>query len=62
MAEDQNEFDPVLTPRKGMPSSRLDEAEFRERYLNQFEDPAFVPLKAQLDEIDHAPTGIVTTQ
>lgn len=45
------EFDPVLTPRKGMPSPRLDEAEFRKRYLLQFQDPAFSPLATQLDDI-----------
>lgn len=53
-AKDTTEFDPVLTPRKGMPSPRLDEMEFRARYLKQFEDPAFEPLKAQLDEITSA--------
>jgi hypothetical protein len=31
-----DEFDPILTPRKGMPSPRLDEQEFRKRYLQQF--------------------------
>lgn len=46
--------DPVLTPRKGMPSPRLEEAEFKSRYLKQFEDPAFEPLKTQLDEITSA--------
>lgn len=44
-------FDPVLTPRKGMPSPRLEEAEFRKRYMKQFEDPAFEPLKAALDDV-----------
>jgi hypothetical protein len=28
------------TPRKGMPSPRLDEGEFRKRFLAQFQDPA----------------------
>jgi hypothetical protein len=50
-SHDTPEFDPVLTPRKGMPSPRLDETEFRLRYLKQFEDPAFEPLKTQLAEI-----------
>jgi multimeric flavodoxin WrbA len=45
------EFDPVLTPRKGMPSPRLDEMAFRKRYLKQFEDPAFEPLKDLLDTV-----------
>ncbi len=47
-------FDPVLTPREGMPSPRLAEQEFRRRYLQQFEDPAFEPLKAQLDQVASA--------
>jgi multimeric flavodoxin WrbA len=51
MAEDRLELDPVLMPRKGMPSPRLEESEFRKRYLAQFIDPAFEPLKAQLDQI-----------
>ena len=38
-------------PRKGMPSPQLDEAEFRSRYLEQFADPAFAPLKADLDRV-----------
>jgi multimeric flavodoxin WrbA len=44
-------FDPVLTPRKGMPSPRLDEATFRKRYLQQFRDPAFTSLSPQLEAI-----------
>ena len=39
------------TPRKGMPSPRLDEAEFKRRFLAQFPDPAFEPLRADLDRI-----------
>src|SRR5690349_18078267 len=38
-------------PRKGMPSPQLDEAEFRKRFLSQYTDPAFDPLKAELDRI-----------
>ncbi|GAA4723993.1 flavodoxin family protein [Sphingomonas lutea] len=38
-------------PRKGMPSPQLDEAEFRKRFLSQFTDPAFDPLKADLDRV-----------
>ena len=52
--EDTAGNDPVLTPRKGMPSPRLDEAAFRERYLQQFDDPAFEPLTRQLDAIADA--------
>jgi multimeric flavodoxin WrbA len=38
-------------PRTGMPSPRLDEAEFRRRFLSQFTDPAFDPLKDELDRV-----------
>ena len=34
-----------------MPSPKLDEQEFRERYLEQFSDPAFDPLRAEVDRI-----------
>ena len=42
---------PDLTPRKGMPIPRLTPAEFRKRFLDQFRDPAFAPLAAELDRI-----------
>jgi multimeric flavodoxin WrbA len=42
---------PAVTPRKGMPSPRLSESEFRRRFLTQFQDPAFAPLAAELDKI-----------
>jgi multimeric flavodoxin WrbA len=42
---------PPLTPRKGMPSPRLDEGEFRKRFLGQFEDPEFESLTTELDKI-----------
>jgi hypothetical protein len=35
-------------PRKGMPSPRLNEAEFRSRFLSQFQDPGFDPLRGEL--------------
>ncbi|MBV8168730.1 MAG: flavodoxin family protein [Alphaproteobacteria bacterium] len=38
-------------PRKGMPSPRLSETEFRRRFLAQYTDPAFAPLGAALDQI-----------
>lgn len=38
-------------PRKGMPSPQLTEAEFRNRYLSAFVDPAFKPLAAELEKI-----------
>ena len=40
-----------LTPRKGMPSPRLNEAQFRKRFLDQFQDPAFGSLANELDKI-----------
>ena len=44
----------VLTapePRKGMPSPRLTEAEFKQRFRSQFIDPAFDTLSPELDRI-----------
>ena len=38
-------------PRKGMPSPKLGEQEFKTRYLEQFTDPAFRPLATELDRI-----------
>ena len=38
-------------PRKGMPSPRLSESEFRRRFLAQFADPAYGALAAELDKI-----------
>jgi multimeric flavodoxin WrbA len=43
-----------LVPRKGTPDPRLDEDEFRRRYLEQFRDPAFDPLSEQLSQIADA--------
>ena len=40
-----------FTPRKGMPSPRLNETEFRRRFLAQFQDPAFGSLSRELDQI-----------
>ena len=37
-----------------MPSPRIDEAEFRRRFLARFIDPAFEPLGAELDRIANA--------
>jgi hypothetical protein len=42
---------PRFTPRKGMPSPRLNEGDFRKRFLAQFQDPAFDPLSRELDQI-----------
>ncbi|TPL76091.1 flavodoxin family protein [Mesorhizobium sp. B2-3-15] len=38
-------------PRKGMPSPRLDEQAFKRRYGEQFNDPAFGPLAADIERI-----------
>ncbi|HZP79753.1 MAG TPA: flavodoxin family protein [Pseudolabrys sp.] len=38
-------------PRHGMPSPRLSHEEFRARYLQQFFDPLFDPLRAEIDRI-----------
>lgn len=38
-------------PRKGMPSPKLTRAEFTERYLSRFVDPAFAPMAGELDKI-----------
>jgi hypothetical protein len=38
-------------PRKGTPSPRLEEPEFRRRFLSQFKDPAFNPLRTELDRV-----------
>ncbi|CAN7258463.1 flavodoxin family protein [Phenylobacterium sp. LjRoot219] len=42
---------PAPAPRKGMPSPQLDEATFKARFLQQFIDPAFQPLTAELHRI-----------
>ena len=43
-----------LEARKGSPSPRLDEDEFRRRFLNQFQDPAYEPLTPELTKISAA--------
>jgi multimeric flavodoxin WrbA len=43
-----------LQPRKEMPPVKLDEATFRRRYLDQFADPAFDPLRAEIDRVASA--------
>ena len=44
----------VPEPRKGMPSPRLDEQEFKRRFRAQFQDPAFDTVSAALDQIVQA--------
>ncbi|MGD9915372.1 MAG: flavodoxin family protein [Rhizobiaceae bacterium] len=41
----------AATVRKGMPSPKLSESEFKRRYAEQFVDPAFAPLRAELAKI-----------
>jgi multimeric flavodoxin WrbA len=41
-------------PRKGMPSPRLGEQEFKRRFLDQYVDPAFAPLAAELQKVADA--------
>ena len=41
-------------PRKGMPSPELDEAEFKRRFLAQFQDPCFELLAAELVRVSGA--------
>ena len=53
----QQQAKTVLTapePRKGMPSPRLDKAEFKSRFLAQYIDPAFDTLTDELDRIAEA--------
>ena len=38
-------------PRKGMPSPRLGEQEFKQRFLDQFVDPAFAQLQGELAKL-----------
>jgi multimeric flavodoxin WrbA len=51
MVDQPKEMNAVAAPRKGMPSPRLDQAAFKRRYLEQFQDPAFDVLRADLDRI-----------
>lgn len=43
-----------LEPRKGSPSPRMGEAEFKRRFLNQFQDQAYGSLSAELSRIADA--------
>src|SRR5579871_6396066 len=43
-----------IEPRKGMPSPRISESEFKQRFLQQYRDPAFDPLSAELERIASA--------
>ena len=43
--------DKATEPRKGMPSPQLDEAEFKRRFLAQFNDPCFDTLAAELARV-----------
>jgi multimeric flavodoxin WrbA len=46
-----NEGDGDTAPRRGSPSPRLPEAEFKRRFRSQFNDPAFDPLSDSLDKL-----------
>lgn len=41
----------ALEPRRGMPSPELDQDEFVHRYMLQFVDPAFDPLRSALQAV-----------
>jgi multimeric flavodoxin WrbA len=43
--------DEAPKPRKGTPDPRLEEAQFRRRFLSQFSDPAFDKLREELDRV-----------
>ncbi|MCY7279431.1 MAG: hypothetical protein LH610_00775, partial [Sphingomonas bacterium] len=38
-------------PRKGMPSSEIDEEEFRKRFRSTFADPAFETVRTEIDKV-----------
>lgn len=40
-----------LEPRKGSPSPRLSEEEFKRRFLNQFQDPGYERLSPELGKV-----------
>ncbi|WP_018009740.1 flavodoxin family protein [Sinorhizobium medicae] len=44
----------ALKPRKGTPSPRLEEAEFRRRFYSRFQDPVFDSLRTELDKVASA--------
>src|SRR6476646_2749 len=43
-----------VTVRKGMPSIALDKAEFKRRFMDRFFDPAFAPLKREIEKVADA--------
>jgi multimeric flavodoxin WrbA len=47
-------FSRAPAPRKGMPPVKLDEAEFKRRFLAQYPDPAFDGLQVELERIADA--------
>jgi multimeric flavodoxin WrbA len=54
MADLLKAFRGAPEPRKGMPSPRMTEALFKARFRDQFQDPAFDPLEADLARITDA--------
>jgi multimeric flavodoxin WrbA len=53
-SENGEAADDETEPRTGTPETRLNETEFRRRFLERFRDPAFHVLGPQLDDIAHA--------
>lgn len=51
MGADDGKTPNAVEPRKGSPSPRLDEAEFKRRYRAHFVDPGFAPLEAEVQRI-----------
>lgn len=49
--DDGPAFMTSLEPRRGMPKVKLDESSFRERFMQQFDDPAFDKARAALDDV-----------
>ena len=45
-----NSKDTAPEPRRGMPSPGSTRRQFKTRFLSQFPDPAFEPLRAELEQ------------
>jgi multimeric flavodoxin WrbA len=54
MSDRPKESGTAAGPRKGMPSPRLSEEEFKRRFFERFQDPAFERLKSELQAIAEA--------
>ncbi|MBZ9811263.1 MULTISPECIES: flavodoxin family protein [unclassified Mesorhizobium] len=51
MTKDPKSMTSGVEPRKGMPSPRISESEFKDRYREQFYDPAFAPAARAIDTL-----------